>query len=111
MFLGSYLGLSAATVVLPMVSPFVLMLGMIGVIVLIVVQTSSWGVLRTGYEWRLPQWVGFGIAATVLFMLAVLILATDTVNPAIATCAGVVVAASIIVSAFVPRQSRVAPTP
>lgn len=76
------------------------------VLVALAAQTSAWGILHTGYEWRRPQWIAGGVAALLMFLLAVLIIATDVITPAVAVGVGVLVAASIIVSAFLPGRSR-----
>lgn len=106
---GVYLGLTAAAAPFPKAASALLMIGMLGAMVLLTARTSPWGLLHTGYEWRLPQWAGFGVAAIALFALAATITTTGLVTTTIATCTGAVVTASIVVSAFVAGRDRVAP--
>lgn len=104
--LGVYLALACAVVLVPVGSWLVTVVGMIAVIVAASAQRASWGLLGTGYEWRLPQWTAFGVSALVMFLLPVLIIATDFVTPIVTVGAGVLVAASLIGSAFIPGRSR-----
>lgn len=103
--LGIYLASACALVLVPIATWFVTVFGLLAIIIALSAQTTSWGLLNTGYEWRLPQWAAFGVAALVMFLLAVLIIATDIVTPVVAVGAGVLVAASLIVSAFIPGRS------
>lgn len=107
--IGIYLGLLSGLVLTPTVIWLTMMLGMMAAIVALGAQASSWGLLRTGYEWRRRHWVGFGLATTVMFALSVLIVATEVVTPAVTVIAGVVVAASVIVPAFISRRADGAP--
>ena len=104
--LGVYLALACAVVLVPTAAWFVTMFGMLAALVALSARTASWGLLRTGHDWRAPQWTAFGIAALVMFLLAVLIIATDLITPVVAFGAGALVAASLIVSAFLPGRSR-----
>ncbi|SJN42367.1 hypothetical protein FM104_11915 [Microbacterium esteraromaticum] len=104
--LGAYLGLASAVALWPTAAWIVTMIGMLAVIVALAAQTSAWGILHTGYEWRRPQWIAGGVAALLMFLLAALIIATDLITPAVAIGVGVLVAASLIVSAFLPGRSR-----
>lgn len=106
-FIGLFFGLACAVVLVPALAWLVMMLGLMVALVGISARTKSWGLLRTGYEWQWVQWAGFGVAALLMFALVVLIIATDLVTPPMATAAGVLVAASLIVSAFLPGRARV----
>jgi len=106
--IGGFLGASAATALLPSAALVSMVFG-IFVVVSIAAVPAPWGLARAGYEWRLPQWAGFGIAALTLFALALLITATDIVSRGVAVWAGVVVAVSIMMSTFVPRRRRGTP--
>lgn len=107
--LGLFFGLACAVVLVPALAWIVMMLGLGVVLVGLSARTAPGGLLRTGYEWRWAQWAGFGVAALLMFVLAVLIIATDLVTAPIAAGAGAVVAASLIVSAFIPGRGRVSP--
>lgn len=87
---------------LPLAPFIVTMVGLLAVVVALSAQTASWGLLRTGFEWRRVQWIGFGVAALALFALAALTVATGAVSPLWAVVAAALAAASVIVSAFVP---------
>lgn len=104
--LGVYLGAACAVVFVPIATWFLTVFGMLAIIIALTAHTTSWGLLRTGYDWRIPQWIAFGIAALVMFLLAVLVIATDIVTPVVAVSAGAVVAASLIGSAFISGRSR-----
>lgn len=106
-FLGLFFGLVCAVVLVPALAWLVMMLGLGVVLVGLSARAASWGLLRTGYEWRWGQWAGFGAAALLMFALAVLIIATDLVTPLVAAGAGALVAASLMLSAFVPGRDRV----
>lgn len=103
--IGFYFGLLSGSVLTPTVAWMSMMLGLMAAIVALGAQVSAWGLLRTGYEWRRRHWVGFGVATMVMFALAVLIVATEVVTPALAIIAGLTVAASVIVPAFEGRGS------
>jgi hypothetical protein len=105
-FLGVFFGLVCAVVFVPALGWLVMMLGMMIVVIGLAVRNEPWGFLNVGYEWRLPQWIAFGFASLVMFLLALLIAATDVVTPGIAAGAGALVAASLIVSALLPGRSR-----
>lgn len=105
-FLGIFLGLMCAVVLVPAAAWLVLMLGLIVVLIAATARAASWGLLSTGHEWRLPQWAAFGIAAVVMFLLAVLIIVGGIVTPVLAVGAGVIVAVVLIVSVFVPGSRR-----
>lgn len=107
---GVHFGLACALVLVPVAAWLVTMAGLMYILVATVAQTSAWGLLHTGYAWRLPQWVGFAVATTVMFVLVVLIIATDIVTPPVAITAGAAVAASLILSAFLPRRAHGAPS-
>ncbi len=104
--LGVYFGLACAFVLLPAAAWGVNMAGLILVVIALSAQTSPWGLLHTGYAWRLPQWAGFAVATTVMFVLTVLIIATELVTAPVAIAAGAVVAGSVALSAFLPRRDR-----
>lgn len=104
--LGVYLGTVCAVVFVPTAVWFLTTFGMLAVIIALSAHTTSWGLLRTGYDWRLPQWMAFGIAAVVMLALPVLIIAADIVTPAVAVGAGVLIAVCLIVAAFIPGRSR-----
>lgn len=108
--LGLYLASACALVLVPIATWFLTVFGLLAIIITLSAQTTSWGFLRTGYEWRYPQWVGFGVAALVMLLIAVLIISTDIVTPVVAIAAGMLVAASLIVSAFLPGRSSGAST-
>ena len=105
-FLGVFFGLVCAVVFVPALGWLVMMLGMMIVVIGLAVRNEPWGFANVGYEWRLPQWIAFGFASLVMFLLALLIAATDVVTPGIAAGAGALVAASLIVSALLPGRSR-----
>lgn len=105
-FLGVFFGLTCAVVFVPDLGWLVMMLGMVIVLIAMSVRNLPWGFLNVGYEWRVPQWIAFGFASLVMFLLALLIAATDVVTPGIAAGAGALVAASLIVSALLPGRSR-----
>lgn len=102
--LGVFFGLACAFVLLPAAAWGVNMAGLILVVIALVAQSSSWGLLRTGYLWRLPQWSAFALAVAVMFALAVLIIATDIVTAPLALGAGALVAVALTLSAFFPRR-------
>lgn len=104
--LGIYLGAVCAVVFVPTAVWFLTTFGMLAVIIALTAHTTSWGLLRTGYDWRLPQWTAFGTAALVMLILPVLIIATDIVTPAVAVSAGVLIAVCLIGSAFISGRSR-----
>jgi len=104
--IGVYLAAVCATALSLTVASLVMVLGMVAVIVAVSAQAAPWGLLRTGYEWRVPQWTAFGIAALVMFLLAVLIIATDIVTPVVAVGAGALVAVCLSGAAFIPGRSR-----
>lgn len=104
--LGIYLASACALVLVPIATWSLMVFGMLAIITSLSAQTASWGLLRTGHEWRRPQWVGFGVAALVMFLIAVLIIATHIVTPVVAVGAGALVAASVIGSAFIPGRGR-----
>ena len=108
-FLGVFFGLACAVVFVPGLGWLVMTLGMVIVLIAMSARNLPWGFLNVGYEWRLPQWVAFGIASAVMFTLALLLAATDVVTPGIAAGAGALVAASLIVSAFLSGLRRGAP--
>lgn len=108
-FLGVFFGLVCAVVFVPTLGWLVMMLGMMIVVIGLAVRNEPWGFANVGYEWRVPQWVGFGIASTIMFLLSVLIVATDAITPGVAASAGALVAASLILSAFLPGPRRGAP--
>jgi hypothetical protein len=105
-FLGVFFGLTCAVVFVPALGWLVMLFGMVIVLIAMSVRSLPWGFLNVGYEWRLPQWIAFGIASTIMFALALLIAATHVVTPGIAAGAGALVAASLIVSALLPGRSR-----
>jgi hypothetical protein len=107
--LGVFFGLECSVVLVPAAASVVTIVGLLGVIVALAARSAPWGLLHTGFEWRLPQWVGFGVAAAVMFALALLSVATALVTPVVAVSAGAVVAVSVIVSAFIPRRAHGAP--
>lgn len=105
-FLGVFFGLICALLFVPALAWTVTMLGLIIVLIGLAARGEPWSFLNTGYEWRLAQWTAFGIAASVMFLLAVLLLATDAVTPASAAVAGGIVIACLVVSAVLPGSSR-----
>ncbi|UYO96440.1 hypothetical protein OED01_12630 [Microbacterium sp. M28] len=105
-FLGVFFGLVCAVVFVPAIGWLVILLGMIIVVIALAVRHEPWGFANVGYEWRFPQWIAFGIASTIMFLLSVLIVATDAITPGIAAGAGALVAASLILSAFLPGPRR-----
>lgn len=106
-FLGIFFGLACAVVLVPALAWLVMMFGLGIALVGLSARTASWGLLRTGYEWRWAQWTGFGAAALLMFALIVLIIATDIVTPPVAAGAGVLVAASLILPAVRSGGGRV----
>lgn len=104
--LGLYLAAACALVLVPIATWFLTVFGMLAIIIVLSAQTTPWGLLSTGYQWRFPQWLAFGVSALVMFLLAVLIIATDIVTPVVAIAAGAVVAICLIGSAFIPGRSR-----
>lgn len=109
LLLALYFGAVCATLFMPVATWVVMMIGMLGLIVVLSAQTASWGIMRTGWEWAAPQWIAFAVAATVMFLLAVLLIATDLVTPAVAVVAGIIVAAALAASALRPGRGHVAP--
>lgn len=71
-------------------------------LVMMIGMRSSWGLPRAGYEWGPGHWIAFGLATSVLAVLALLIAATDLVTPAISVAAAVVVLATMIPAALLP---------
>lgn len=104
--LGCYLGAATAVVMLPAAAWAITIVGMMAAIVALMAQTAQWGLLNTGFQWRRLQWASFFLAALAMFMLAVLIIATDLITPAIAVSAGVLIAVCLSVSALLPGRSR-----
>lgn len=100
--IGAFFGATCLATLHALAPWLVTMAGMLAVVVALSAQTASWGLLRTGFEWRAPQWLGFGIAAFILFALAATIVATGAVTPLLAVVAGALAAASVIASVFVP---------
>lgn len=105
-FLGVFFGLVCSVVFVPALGWLVMMFGVIIVVIGLAVRNEPWGLLNVGYEWRVLQWIAFGIAASTMLLLSVLIVATDAVTPGRAVVAGSLVAASLILSALVPGRSR-----
>jgi hypothetical protein len=99
--IGVFLGALCAVALAPIASSVVMLVGLLVTIVALTAQRSSWGLLRTGYEWRAAQWAGFGVAATLMFAVAVLLMTTDLVTPLFAVCSGVVITTCATISAFV----------
>lgn len=107
--MGGYFGLVCAVLLIPAAVWALTVLGMIGVIIALSAQTSSWGLMRTGWEWAPPQWFAFAVASGVMFLLAALIIGTDLVTPVVAIFAGCLAAIALIASALLPGRSHGAP--
>lgn len=99
------LGVCVAAVV-PALGSIVMGLGLIIAVIGLAARNQPWGLLNVGYEWRLAQWIAFGMASLFMFLLALLIAVTGVITPAVAAGAGALVAASLILSAFLPGRSR-----
>ncbi len=109
LLMGLYFGTVSATLFMPTVVWVVTSIGMIGVIIVISAQTSEWGLMRSGWEWAVPQWIAFAVAATVMFLLAALIIGTDLITPVVAVVAGCLVAVVLAASALLPGRGHGAP--
>lgn len=106
--MGVYFGIVCMTLLVPSAIWAVTAIGMMAVIIALSAQTASWGLMRTGWEWAVPQWLTFAMAVAVMFLLALLVIVGDVVTPLIAVLAGGVVAAAMVASALLPGRSHVA---
>ncbi|PKI90779.1 hypothetical protein CW368_08900 [Actinomycetales bacterium SN12] len=101
--IGLVFGAICATLFLPvavwgtMMASMVLMLISAG-------ATSTWGLRSTGWYWGTTQWCAFGISTGAMFLLAALTIATELISPVVSASTGAVIAASVVVTAFLPGR-------
>lgn len=103
LIIGVGLGAVCATVLVPpagWLSTSALMLFTIAALA----GAGTWGLRSTGWYWGLAQWIAFGVSSAVTLVLAGFLIATDLVALPLAITAGAVVAASLVVSAFLPGR-------
>jgi hypothetical protein len=101
--LGALFAAMCATAFQPAGSVGLLML-MIILVGAATVPTSRWGLPAIGWYWGIAQWIAFGISSALLLVLTLLIVTEAVTTRAVPIALGVVIAASLIVSAFLPGR-------
>lgn len=80
------------------------------ILVLVIMATVTPGarfsLASTGVEWGAVHWIGFGAAVAILYSTTLLFPLTALGSPIAALICGVVVAAILVVTAFLPRAPR-----
>lgn len=103
--LGCYLGVLAA---LTPYGWFPVAAGILTFVLVMLVAgwTARWGLPSVGSEWGFSDWVGFGIAFTLLFAVAIVAARTPWDTPFIGILGGAVIAAPLFISAIKPPRHQ-----
>ena len=103
--MGVYFGVVAAVTPYPWFPVAALILTLLLFVVLIG-WNARWGLPRVGSEWGQPQWIAFGIAFTLLFVLTIVATKTTADTPLIATISSIVIAAPLVCSMLRTYRQR-----
>lgn len=101
--LGMLFAAMCATAFLPAASTglLILMIILVGAATL---PTARWGLPATGWYWGVAQWIAFGISSVLLLVLTLLAVIKAVTTPVVPTVLGAVIAASLVVVAFLPGR-------
>ena len=103
--MGVYFGVVAAVTPYPWFPVAALILTLLLFVVLIG-WNARWGLPSVGSEWGQPQWIAFGIAFTLLFVLTIVATKTTADTPLIATISSIVIAAPLVCSMLRTYRQR-----